>query len=92
MGEGWIVAALVIVGVLVFLGGLIVIITKFYRKVDQGQALIINTMKDEPIVTFTGGTVLPIIHRAEVMDISVKRIDIDRRGKNGLICKDCLRA
>ena len=90
--EGWIVAALVIVGVFVFIGGLAIIITKFYRKVDQGQALIINTMKDEPIVTFTGGTVLPIIHRAEVMDISVKRIDIDRRGKNGLICKDCLRA
>lgn len=90
--DGWILIAVGIFAVIVFIGGLAVIITKFYRKVDQGQALIINTMKDEPIVTFTGGTVLPIIHRAEVMDISVKRIDIDRRGNNGLICKDCLRA
>jgi uncharacterized membrane protein YqiK len=36
--------------------------------------------------------VYPIIHRAEVMDISVKTIEIDRRGKEGLICKDNIRA
>ena len=34
----------------------------------------------------------PIIHRAEIMDISVKTIEIDRRGKDGLICKDNIRA
>ena len=34
----------------------------------------------------------PIIHKAEFIDLSVKRIDIDRRQKNGLICKDYLRA
>jgi len=78
---------LVVVGL-----GLAVIIAKFYRKVDQGQALIINKMKNRPEITFTGGIVYPIIHRAEVMDISVKRIDIDRRAKNGLICRDFLRA
>jgi uncharacterized membrane protein YqiK len=32
------------------------------------------------------------MHRAEVMDISVKTIEIDRRGKEGLICKDNIRA
>jgi uncharacterized membrane protein YqiK len=42
-------------------------------------------------VTFTGAIVYPIIHRAEVMDISVKTIEIDRRGKEGLICKDNIR-
>jgi uncharacterized membrane protein YqiK len=36
--------------------------------------------------------VYPIIHRAETMDISVKTIEIDRRGKEGLICKDNIRA
>jgi uncharacterized membrane protein YqiK len=79
------VALLVVVGVLVM-------VARFYRKVDQGRALIINKMKAEPEVTFTGGVVLPIIHRAEVMDISVKTIDVDRRGKEGLICKDNIRA
>jgi uncharacterized membrane protein YqiK len=79
--------------VLAIIGGCgFVILSKFYRKVDQGHALIINKMNDEPVVTFTGGVVWPIIHKAEIIDISVKRIDIDRRAKNGLICKDYLRA
>jgi uncharacterized membrane protein YqiK len=69
-----------------------VILSKFYRQVDQGKALIVNTMKSEPTVTFTGTIVYPVVHRAEVMDISVKTIEIDRRGKEGLICKDNIRA
>src|SRR5688500_12402304 len=69
-----------------------VMIAKFYRKVEQGKALIVNKMKAEPEVTFTGATVLPIFHKSEVMDISVKTIEIDRRGKDGLICKDNIRA
>ena len=77
--------------VLVVLGAL-VMFARFYRKVDQGKALIINTMASEPMVTFTGGLVFPVFHRAEVMEISVKTIDIDRRGKEGLICKDNIRA
>jgi len=72
--------------------GFLAILAKFYRKVDQGKALIVNTMKAEPIVTFTGATVYPVIHRAEVMDISLKTIEIDRRGKEGLICRDNIRA
>lgn len=78
-------------GLVLFLGFLSIIV-RFYRKVDQGKALIINKMKAEPDVTFTGGVVWPIIHRAEVMDISVKSILIGRSGKEGLICKDNIRA
>lgn len=72
--------------------GILVIVARFYQKVDQGKALIVNTMRAEPIVTFTGAVVYPIIHRAEIMDISVKNINIDRRGKDGLICQDNIRA
>ena len=79
---------LVVVGLLV----LAVMIAKFYRKIEQGKALIVNKMKKEPEVTFTGAVVLPIVHKAEVMDISVKTIEIDRRGKEGLICRDNIRA
>ncbi|MBX3251183.1 MAG: hypothetical protein KF901_28660 [Myxococcales bacterium] len=72
--------------------GLIAMVAKFYRKVDQGRALIINPLRGDPWVTFGGGVVWPIIYRGEVMDISVKTIEIDRRGKDGLICKDNIRA
>lgn len=87
------VPVLVVVGFLVLLVfGVVIIVAKFYRQVDQGTALIVNTMKTEPVVTFTGAVVYPIINRAETMDISVKSIEIDRRGREGLICKDNIRA
>jgi uncharacterized membrane protein YqiK len=85
----------VIIGAVLLLMALFVVgvmIAKFYRKVEQGKALIVNKMKADPEVTFTGATVLPIIHKAEVMDISVKTIEIDRRAKDGLICRDNIRA
>jgi uncharacterized membrane protein YqiK len=78
-------------GLLILLGGAVTV-ALFYRKVDQGSALIINKMRAVPEVKFTGGIVVPIIHRAEIMDISVKTIEIDRRGTDGLICFDNIRA
>jgi uncharacterized membrane protein YqiK len=72
--------------------GLFALFSRFFRKVNQGEALIVNPWRGEPEVTFTGRLVLPIVHRAEVMDVSVKTIEIDRRGKEGLICHDNIRA
>lgn len=87
------IMAAAVVGIgLLFLLGFAMMVAKFYRKVEQGRALIVNKVSKEPEVTFTGGLVMPIIHRAEVMDISVKTIELDRRGKEGLICKDNIRA
>lgn len=85
-----VIGVVVLAALVLFLGALA---TRFYRKVDQGQALIINkTGDDNTIVTFSGGFVLPVIHRAEVMDISIKTIDLERRGSEGLICRDNIRA
>ncbi|MEM0968666.1 MAG: flotillin family protein, partial [Verrucomicrobiota bacterium] len=36
--------------------------------------------------------IVPIMHKAELMDIKVKRIEISRIGKDGLVCKDNVRA
>lgn len=92
MGEMQLMAVATVGGVIfLVLVGTFFIISRFYRQVDQGKALIVNK-KIGPQVVFTGTVVLPIIHRAEVMDISVKSLDIDRRGKDGLICKDNIRA
>ena len=87
------VPVLIVVGVIVFLlFGVLAMLARFYRQVDQGRALVVNTMRSEPVVSFTGSIVYPVINRAEVMDLSVKTIDIDRRGKEGLICNDNIRA
>lgn len=90
--ENLLIMGVAIVGVIIVVAGLAFAVAKFYRTVEQGRALIINKMNREPLVTFTGGIVIPIIHRAELMDISVKTIETDRRGKEGLICKDNIRA
>ena len=78
--------------IVVIIMGLLILVKKFYIKVEQGTALIINTLRAKPKVTFTGGMVLPIIHMKELMKISLITLEVDRRGKDGLICKDNMRA
>ena len=87
---GWGIAALVILGAVVVLGALIMV-AKLYHKVPQGQSLLVSTLRTVK-VTFTGQVVMPIVHKAETMDISVKTIEIDRRASEGLICRDNIRA
>ncbi|MFD5005518.1 SPFH domain-containing protein [Streptomyces mutabilis] len=67
------------------------VVARLFRKVEQGKALIVSKMRKVD-VTFTGQVVLPVLHKAEVMDISVKTIEIPRAGKEGLICRDNIRA
>jgi len=85
-------AIMLIAGGGVLLLGVLVLIARTWRQVDQGRAMIVNKMGTEPKVTFTGAIVLPIVNKAEVMDLSVKTIEISRRGKEGLICADNIRA
>jgi flotillin len=68
-----------------------VMLSRFFRKVQQGQALVRTGMRGEA-VTFSGMMVYPVIDQAETMDISVKRLEIERSGGEGLICKDNMRA
>ncbi|MDQ3405346.1 MAG: flotillin family protein [Actinomycetota bacterium] len=70
---------------------LLFMVSRLFRKVEQGKALIISKVKKVD-VTFTGAVVLPVLHKSETMDISVKTIEINRAGKDGLICKDNIRA
>jgi len=80
-------------GVLLFL--IIVyfaIIAMFYKKVHQGQALIRTGFGGTKVATDKGLYVVPVFHRVEIMDVSVKKIQIERLGVEGLICKDNMRA
>ncbi|MEU5060227.1 MULTISPECIES: flotillin family protein [unclassified Streptomyces] len=74
-----------------FVAVLLLVFTRLFRKVEQGKALIVSKMRKVD-VTFTGQVVLPVLHKAEVMDISVKAIEITRTGRDGLICQDNIRA
>ena len=87
-----------IIIIAIALGGLIalvvvagVIYASLYRKVRKGTAFI-RTGFGGTKVEFNGFMVWPVFHRVEEMDVSLKRIEIERTGRNGLICKDNMRA
>ena len=84
---------LTIAGVaLVAVLGLFALFKAFYIKVPQGTALIVNDLSATPKVHFTGALVYPVIYKKEFMRISLITLVVDRRGKDGLICRDNMRA
>ena len=87
-----IIAVVVLVSLVVLFFGTVGLFRAFYRKVPQGTALIINDMSSAPKVRFTGAFVIPVLYLAEEMKISLISMEVPRRGKDGLICKDNMRA
>ncbi|MCG8578316.1 MAG: hypothetical protein MI866_00265 [Bacteroidales bacterium] len=83
------ISAIVFLAIVII--GIISLIIKTYRKATQGQAMV-RTGAGGAKVTFTGMFVIPILHRMEIMDITLKTVVIERMGKDGLICKDNMRA
>ncbi|MEO1415945.1 MAG: flotillin family protein [Bacteroidota bacterium] len=84
LSVGGIIALVVVFGVLILM-------TRLYRKVPQGKALVVTGLRG--IRATTRGTfVIPIFEQLEKMDISLKQMVIEREGKDGLICKDNMRA
>ena len=78
----------VTIGMIVaFALGMAALYAKLYVKVAQGHALIINKMVDVRVF-FTGGLVIPAVHKAEIIDISKRHIVIDRRGDRALLLGD----
>ncbi|HHR5901069.1 TPA: hypothetical protein ACS7XC_001983 [Providencia alcalifaciens] len=82
----------VVGGVIIIILGFFGLFKAFYIKVPQGTALIVNDMSSQPKVHFTGALVYPVIYKKEFMRISLLTLEVDRRGKDGLICQDNLRA
>ena len=90
--EWYIVLGVTVAVIVILIFAMLAMVKAFYIKVPQGTALIINDTTSQPKVKFTGGLVLPVIHKKEFMQISLITLEIDRRGKEGLICKDNMRA
>ncbi|MDP6444527.1 MAG: flotillin family protein [Pirellulaceae bacterium] len=78
--------------IVVILGGLGVALARFYKKVGPEEALVRAGTGQLKTVTGGGMWVVPIFHRVENMDLTLKRIEIARDGHDGLVCKDNIRA
>ena len=93
MGGADLLGVLMIAGVvIVALLGIVGLFKAFYNKVPQGTALIVNDLSSTPKVHFTGALVYPVIYKKELMKISLITLEVDRRAKDGLICRDNMRA
>jgi uncharacterized membrane protein YqiK len=57
-----------------------------YRRVGAGEALILQVAGGPARVCLEGALVLPGVHRAEVLDLSVRKVVVERRGRQGLSC------
>jgi len=76
--------------VLVILAGLAVSVLCI-RKIQPGRAGI-KTGWGGLKVSFDWMIRMPLVQTYHIMDISVKKIEIARKGKDGLVCKDNIRA
>ena len=76
----------------ILLIGVAIVISQFYRKPGPEEAIVRTGMGDLSVMTGKGMVVFPLIQSGQVMDLSVKRIEIAREGEDGLICQDNIRA
>jgi flotillin len=84
---------------LLLIGGIVFIIfiiffafASFYKKIPQGKAIVRTGVGGGKVAFNKGMYVIPILHKMEIMDISIKKLQIDRLEQDGLICKDNIRA
>ena len=81
----------IVLGIGVFLFFLIVSLFLFIKKIKPGEAGVrtgfggIMVKKDWMIR-------VPILQQLQIMDLSVKKLEVVRKGKDGLICEDNIRA
>lgn len=69
-----------------------VVLSMFYKKIPQGKAIVRTGIGGTKVAFNKGMYVIPVFHKMEIMDISVKKIEINRMQGDGLICKDNIRA
>ncbi|GAA0716980.1 flotillin family protein [Aquimarina litoralis] len=92
MGNIGSIAIVVVVSIVLLIILYFIIIAIFYKKIPQGESLVRTGFGGTAVAFDKGLYVIPVLHKVEIMDISIKKIEIERTGTNGLICKDNIRA
>lgn len=86
------ISLLAIGGIVFFVFIILFAFATFYKKIPQGKAIVRTGVGGGKVAFNKGMYVVPILHQMEIMDISVKKLQIDRLEQDGLICKDNIRA
>jgi len=83
----WLLLILMGIVALLWVLGLLVS-AKLVRTVKQGQALLVTGPSGSTRVYFGGAVVYPLIRRADVMDIRLQVVPIERRDSEALFFRD----
>lgn len=88
---GWL--AIIVLAVILLIGmGMAFTYSQFYVKVGPDEAVVKTGRGTMEVASGQGIWVVPLIHHAERMDLTLKSFEIARVGKEGLICRDNIRA
>jgi flotillin len=78
--------------VLVLLAGILITITKLYRKAKASEAFVKTGMGGKKVVKDGGALVVPVIHEVIPVTLEMIRLEVKRVGADALLTKDNLRA
>lgn len=84
--------AFIVGGVFVLFLLIMGVLASFYKKIPQGKSLVRTGIGGTKVAFNKGMFVVPVLHKMEIMDISLKKVQIERMENDGLICKDNIRA
>ena len=65
---------------------------KCYIVVGPDKAIVQSGGRKMKVKTAGGMLIIPLFHRYEIMDLTLKSFEISRQGSEGLICRDNIRA
>jgi uncharacterized membrane protein YqiK len=83
-----VIATLAVVNMLLMVGCFVA----FYRRIAPHQALVVNGPQGLRVLIGRGALVFPVLHKAEVVDLSTHALTLELTGAQSLFCKNNLRA
>lgn len=78
--------------VILAITAILILFKKCYIVVGPDKAIIKSGVSGLDVYTAEGTFVVPLFHRYEFMDLTLKSFEISRQGSEGLICRDNIRA
>ena len=76
---------------LLILGGIVITITRLYRKASANEAFVMTGMGGKRCVVDGGALVIPVVHNVIPVSLETMRLDVRRMEKDALITGDNLR-
>ena len=90
--NGWFFAGMVMLLIGCAVVATLITFKKCYVIVGPDKAIVKSGFGGLNVTTAGGALIVPLFHRKEFMDLTLKSFEISRQGSEGLICRDNIRA